>query len=286
MEQLSQLIQAAQNELDPQLKALKGITAALKTAANLAGEDGADALPMHKALLKLETAAAAINSETVNAAVAAFAAATQTALDNLAYDFAHDLREAFLARGETVKGRPPTLAIGLFIFQIDIAARKGQWFYGKEPLTRPIPLSLKGILRAYDQQTRRITNRTLDTDAFLAELYKTWEDCLSKKSRRPSKGRINIVELYAQLVLNRQSGRFWNTPARATFKDYERELFVRDLVLLRDSGRANFIVGGEERELRLGVATKSQAEQTNRSIWLPTHEMDGDYYGDLTFDPL
>lgn len=286
MEQLLQLLQAAQNELDPQLKALKDITGALKTASRLAGEGKADALPMHKALAKLEAAAAVVNSETVNAAVTAFAAVTQTALDNLAYDFAHDLREAFMARAETVTGRPPTLAIGLFIFKMDITARKGQWFYGKEPLAHPIPLSLKGILQAYDQQTRRITNRTLDVDAFLAELYKAWEDCLSKKSRRPTKGRINIVELYAQLVLNRQSSRFWNTPARATFKDYEREMFVRDLVLLRDSGRASFTIDGKERELRLGVATKSQAEQASRSIWLPTHEMDGDYYGDLTFDPL
>lgn len=281
MEQLQQLLQAAQNELDPQFKALKNVTAALKTAARLASEEKADALPMHKALAKLETAAAAVNNETVNAAVAAFAAATQTALDNLAYDFAHDLREAFTARGETVVGRPPTLSIGLLTLNIDIAARKGQWFYGKEPLTRLIPLSLKGILQAYDQQTKRIAARELDVNAFLTDLYKAWQDCMNKRTRR---GRINLIELYAQLTLNRQSNRFWNTPARATFKDYERELFVRDLVLLRDAGNPNLAVDGENYQVRLGVATKSQAEQTSRSLWLPNVNLDGDYYSDLTFE--
>ncbi len=274
MEELLSQLAAAQEELQPQFVALRTVTGALRKAASLAAADKADALPMHKALLKLEAAAEPVESETLATAVSAFATATQTALDNLAYDFAKDLREAFAARGETVAGRPPTLTVSLLTFKIDMAARKGQWFYGKEALTKPIPLSLTGIIRAYDRQAKRIVERQLDAD-FLTELQKAWQDCVDKRKQRPSGGRVNIVEVHSQLALNRQSARFWNAPSRRTFKDYERELFVRDLALVQAQGDTPF---------RLGVATKSQTEQTNRSIWLPETAVDGQYYSDITFD--
>jgi hypothetical protein len=117
-------------------------------------------------------------------------------------------------------------------------------------------------------------NRQLD-EGFVAELQKAWQDCVDKRKQRPSGGRVNIVEVYSQLILNRQNARFWNAPSRSTFKDYERELFVRDLALVRAQGDAPF---------QLGVATKSQTEQTNRSIWLPETAVDGQYYSDISFD--
>jgi hypothetical protein len=172
----------------------------------------------------------------------------------------------------------------LLTFNLDIAARKGQWLYGKEPLTRPILLSLSGIVKAYDQQMKQITGRTIDSEAFLQELYKAWQECINKRDRRPAGGRINIIETYSQVTLNRQSARFWNTPSRNTFKDYERAHFIRDLTLLWEENDPVLSVNGEERRLRLGVATKSQAEQANRSLWLPENATDGQYYSDITFD--
>ena len=274
MEEVLSQLTGAQAELEPQFKSLRTTMSALKTAARLASNDKADALPMQKALTKLEVAAAEIENETLAAAVRTFAAATQGALDDLAFDFAGDLRDEFAKRGETVHGRPPTLTVGILTFTIDIAARKGQWLYGKEPLTKPIALSLVGILKAYDRQVKRIVNRTLDEN-FVQELQKAWQDTLDKRKSRPSKGRVNVVEVYSQLTLNRQSARFWNQPSRSTFKDYERDLFVRDLALAREQNVATF---------RLGVATKNQAEQTSRSIWLPDTATDGQYYSDITFD--
>jgi hypothetical protein len=276
-------LQAAQAELEPQFRALRAAVAALNTAVPLATADVPDALPMQKALSKLETAAADVQNDTFNTAVSAFAAATQTALDNLAYEFARDLRDEFEKRGETVHGRPPTLVVNLLTLNIDIAARKGQWLYGKEPLTKPIPLSLTAILKAYEQQLKRIANRQLDPN-LLPELYKAWNDALKKRDRRPAGGRINIVETYAQLTMNRQNTRFWNAPSRATFKDYERDLFIRDLVLLREQNATTFTADGQTHQLRLGVATKSQAEQASRAIWLPENGLDGEYFSDITFE--
>ena len=90
-------------------------------------------------------------------------------------------------------------------------------------------------------------------------------------------GAINLIEVYSKLVLNRQTTRFWNAPSRSTFKDYERALFVRDLVLAQNAPAL------ENTSLRLGVATKSQAESASRSLWLPSSALDGEYYADITF---
>lgn len=284
METLVNQLEQAQADLDPQFKALRKVMSALRTATRLAAEEKADALPMHKALVKLETAAAEVENDTLDAAVNAFTAATNQALDNLAYDFAKDLRDSFADRGETVSGRPPVLAVGMLTLRIDMAARKGQWLYGKEALTRPVPLSINGIIKAYDRQAKRIAGREIKTAEYLQELYKAWDDCLQKRSRRPAGGRINIVEVHSQITLNRQTTRFWNAPSRSTFKDYDRALFARDLCILREEQVTQLTVDGKLLRLRLGVATKSQAEQANRSLWLPDDALTGEYYSDVTFD--
>ena len=280
-ELLAQLT-AAQKTLEPQLKALRAATSALQQAMKQAGEEHPDALAMHKLLAKLQQAATLVDDASLRNATTAFADATQTALDALAFHFARDLKETFAERGETVAGRPPTLVVDLLTLQIDIANRKAQWLYGKEALTRPVALSIPTIVQAYDRQRKTIVERTLDAPAFVAELYQAWTELLAKRSQRPAGGRVNLVEVYSQVVLNRQSARFWNTPSRSTFKDYERALFVRDLTLAQSAPVVE--VNGQSYRLRLGVATKNQADSASRSIWLPQDALDGDYYANLTFE--
>jgi hypothetical protein len=284
--ELVEQLQTAQKELDPQFRALRNATGALNQALKLAGQEQLDALAMQKALIKLEEVSAGLESEPLQAAVAAFAATTQQALDALAFEFAHNLRDAFEQRGQSVEGRPPTLVVGELVLTIDIAGRKAQWLYGKEALTRPLPLSINTLLQAYDQQRKTITERTPDVPAFLAELQKAWQELIDEKTRatgrKPANNRINIVETYSRLVMNRQSARFWNAPSRSTFRDYERPLFVRDLVLSQSTPAIN--LNGQSYRLRLGGASKSQAESASRSIWLPNGPLDGEYYADVTFE--
>lgn len=285
-EDLVKQLQTTQQALEPKVKALSSASSALKQAIRLAAQEKADALPMQKTLAKLEQSLAQVEAEGLHAeslqsATQSFAAETGHALDALAYEFARDLKDTFEARGERVEGRPPTLVVDPLVLQIDINARKAQWFYGKEALTRPLTLSLSAIVSAYDQQRKQIVDRKLDTEAFLRELHNAWSGLLQEKSRR----RINIVEAYSKLVLNRQSARFWNAPSRSTFKDYERPFFVRDLVLARDAD-PSVEVEGQRLRLRLAIATKSQTESTTRSIWIPTSALDGDYYSEVTFEEV
>lgn len=277
MNETLQQLQTAQQTVEPRFRALRSASSALKAAAKLAAEDKADALPMQKALLKLEQAAEQLGDEALTRATASFRAETEQALEGLAFDFAKDLKEAFEAKGLTVTGRPPTLVIDPLVLRIDIAARKAQLFYGKEPLTRPLALSINAIVKAYEQQYKQIVQRDIDPKAFLEELKTAWQQLVEQRSRMPVGGRINLIEVYSKLVLNRQSARFWNAPSRGTFKDYQRPLFVRDLVLAQNSPAF------EKYALRLGVATKSQAESASRSLWLPSSALDGEYYADITF---
>ncbi|MBI3957227.1 MAG: hypothetical protein HY328_00355 [Chloroflexi bacterium] len=291
-EELILALQAGQAETDPKFKALKAASSALIGAARLAGQEKLDALPMQKALTKLQQAAqllkaTGLEDAALDSATAAFGAATQAALDALAFQFARDLKESFEARGQVVEGRPPTLVVDWLVLQIDISARKAQWFYGKEALTKPLPLSLNGIIKAYDQQRKAILERKDESPVFLTDIYSAWNDLMTEKTekagRRPAGNRINLVETYAKLVLNRQVARFWNAPSRSTFKDYERPFFVRDLVLANETG-ATVEIDGKAYRLRLGTATKSQADNPTRSVWVPASALGGDYYSDVTFE--
>ncbi len=274
-------LQAAQSTLEPQYQALHAAVAALKRAVALASDETLDAIAMYKHLARLQEAAAALGDPALDGAVAAFAQQTRHGLDSLAFEFARDLKHVFEQRGQAVEGRPPTLVVDSLALYIDMGARKAQWFYGKEALTSPIALSINAIVKAYDQQTKSVVLRSIDVPAFMDELYKAWQDSLAKRQRPPAGKRISVVEVYSQMTLNRQSPRFWNSPARSTFKDYERAHFVRDLVLAQAAPTVE--ADGKTLHLRLGVATKSQADNPMRSIWLPQGALDGEYYSDLTF---
>jgi hypothetical protein len=273
---------AAQRAIEPQFRALSATAGALKSAIKLASDERVEALAMQKALTKLRQAAVDVPSYDVELALVAFDEATRQALDALAFEFARELKAALEARGFSVDGRPPALIVDPLVLQLDVGGRQAQWFYGKEALTRPLPLSVSALLKAHEQQRKLIAERQLDVTAFLDELQAAWRKLVDGRARRPVGGRVNLVEVYSQVVMERQSARFWNAPSRATFRDYERPLFVRDLVLARAA--PGLTVDGQGRQLRLGTATKSQADNAGRSIWLPSSALDGEYYADLTFE--
>ena len=284
--ELLQKLGDAQQALVPQFNKLRAATGTLQSAIKLASEETLDALAMQKVLTKLQEANQLLEDEGLQAATTAFATTTNSALESLAFEFARDLKHVFETRGQRVEGRPPTLVVDQLVLNIDIAKRKAQWLYGKEALISPIPLSINAILKAYDAQRKAILERKTDLNTFVGELYNAWQQMVDEKTqqggRKSGNSRVNLVEAYSKVVLNRQSARFWNAPARSTFKDYERPLFVRDLALAQSAPMTT--IDGKVQRLRLGVATKSQADSASRSIWLPSSALDGEYYSELTFE--
>ena len=282
-ELLTQL-QATHRELQPQLKALRTATSAIQRGMKVVRREKPEALAMQRALGKLQQANQQLNHAQLDATIRIFEDATSTALKNLEFDFARDLKESFEQQGEVVMGRPPTLTVGLLQLQLDSTTRKAKWFYGKEPLTRALPFSRRAILKAYHTQKQAIAHRQINKTAFLAELYQAWQELMQQRVRRPAGNRINIVEVYSKVVMNRQPRRFWNGPSRQTFNEYFRAHFVRDIVLILAS--PTLTIDGNLYCLRLGVATKSQTRQPHRAIWLPEHPVGGQYYSDLTFEEI
>ena len=219
-ELLTQL-QTAQSTLEPQYHVLHTATSVLKRAIALASDETLDAIAMHKLLARLEEAAAPLDEPSVRTAVAAFAAQTQHGLDALAFEFAHDLKEVFEHRGQTVQGRPPTLVVELAHPADRHGCAQGPVALRQGGADQTDPAVSQRVVKAYDQQNKLIVQRSIDVPAFVAELYQGWQELLAKRVKPPAGKRINLVETYSQVTLNRQSSRFWNSPARSNFKDYE-----------------------------------------------------------------
>jgi len=277
-------LQATHQELQPQLKALRTATSAIQRAMKLMRREKPEALAMQHTLGKLQQATKQLDHAGLDATTRTFEEATTTALKNLEFELARDLKNAFEQQGQIVSGRPPTLVVGLLRLQLDSRTRKAQWFYGKDALTRPLSLSPSAILNAYQTQHQAIAHRKINRTSFLLELYQAWQQLIQQRVRRPAGGRINVVEVYSQVVMNRQPRRFWNGPSRQTFKEYFRAHFVRDVVLT--TALPTLTIAGKLYRLRLGVATKSQASQPHRAIWLPEPPFGGQYYSDLTFEEV
>ncbi len=282
-ELLTQL-QVTYQELQPQLKALRNATNTIQRAIKLMNREKPEALAMQHTLGKLKQASQQVGGPRLDTVTRTFEEATIMAMKNLELEFASDLKDTFKLQGETVKGRPPILSVGLLLLHIDRTSHKARWFYGKDPLTRPLPLSQHAILKAYHTQRQAITNRKINHASFLLELYQAWQQLIEQRVRRPAGGRINVIEVYSKVVMNRQPRRFWYGPSRQRFTEYFRAHFVRDIVLT--IVLPTLTVAGNTYRLRLGIATKSQASQPSRAIWLPEPPFGGQYYSDLTFEEL
>ncbi|MEZ4630660.1 MAG: hypothetical protein R2880_08130 [Deinococcales bacterium] len=282
MSELIEALSLVQQRFEPEFKGLKSLTAALAQAKKLASQDKLDASAMQKALVKFEQGAQPFEDEGLKEALNLFKAKTEELLEALAFDFAKDLKDSFQAKGIEIEGRPPSLVVGELLLEINMASRKALWFYGKEPLSRPLALSLSSISQAYEAARKLVLERKLTPPTFSQELFQVYNQELAKRSRRPTGGRLPILEIYSQMVLARQSSRFWNTPSRATFVDYPRVLFVRDLVL--SQGHRQVSHEGSHQLWHLHGATKSQAESASRSLWLPSSALEGAYYADISFE--
>ncbi|MEZ4607522.1 MAG: hypothetical protein R2865_12190 [Deinococcales bacterium] len=51
--------------------------------------------------------------------------------------------------------------VGELLLEINMASRKALWFYGKEPLSRPLALSLSSISQAYEAALKLVPERKL-----------------------------------------------------------------------------------------------------------------------------
>src|SRR5262245_23980521 len=264
-------------DLRREVKALSGMVAALKDAlAALRGEI--------VDVVKLGHAYGALNGvKTPDPALVALLPAIDQELQQAQYAlgdaFGLALRHALEAQGISMFGRPPRFEIGRFEIAANFVNRTASISYGKDLITRRVPLSVEAVIKAYQRDAKAVQGRNEDGDRWIAQFYSAWEN--ARRRRGASEKRANIVDCYFELLLLRQPKAFRSTPGKSSLVDYSRAQFAYDF----------FEFTNQQRRAYNGLyvaahgATKSQTDNPERSFWIVEGETPhaGRYIGDVEF---
>jgi hypothetical protein len=261
-----------------EVKLLTAQSAALKDAAAALSGEIVDVIKLGHAIAALKA------GKLPDPAVAALLPQLDEELEQgqraLGDTFGVALRHALAERGVELAGRPPRFEIGPFELAADFVSRGAALSYGKTLVVRRVPLSVEAVVRTYEREAKLITGRGEDGAKWIEQLHTAWETV--RRRRGGAEPRANIVECYYELVLLRQPKVFRSTPSKHAFVDYSRAQFAFDF----------FEFTGRRPQLHQGlrafglVATKSQADSAERSIWIVEGDSphDGRYIADVKFD--
>lgn len=266
-------------DLRRELKQLTTLNTALKDALAALRAESLDVVKLGHASSALQ------NSKIQDAALAALLPDLAQELEegqrSLGATFGLALRHALEAQGLELGGRPPRFELGRFEIEADFVNRHAALSYGKNLISKRIPLSVEAVLKAYQRESKAIMGRNEDGPRWMEMLYTAWETV--RRKRVTTESRVPIVECYLELVLLRQAKAFRSAPTKHAFADYSRAQFAYDF---------NQFTSQEPPLLSKGmrafasVATKSQTDNPERSIWIVTGSSphDGNYFADLKFD--
>ncbi|HRE48533.1 MAG TPA: hypothetical protein PLD47_12480, partial [Aggregatilineales bacterium] len=193
--------------------------------------------------------------------------------------FGAALRDALAEKGLELGGRPPTMTIGRFEISVDFIKRKATLSYGKEVVAKGLPLSVDGLIKAYEREQKAIINRPEDGTTWIRHLYEAWNTVRGR--REGADLRANIVECYFEMVLLRQAKTFRAVPSKHSFVDYTRAQFAYDL----DRYLAHQPLAYKGFQAVIHVAIKANTDNAERSVWVVSGNAphDGRYVGDLVF---
>lgn len=271
-------IDPIQPELRRTVKQLAVLTVALKDALVALDGEAVDVIRLGRAHQALQ------NSKVQDAALADVLPQIEQELNQaqraLGDTFGLALRHALEQQGLALKGRPPRFEIGRFDLAADFVNRSAVLSYGKIPLNKRVPLSVASVIAAYEREQKAISGRTEDGSRWIEHLYTAWETV--RRKRGMSEPRASIVECFYEMVLLRQSRAFRSAPSKNSFVDYSRAQFAYDFFAFTNQQALQY---NGLRPFGL-VATKSQAESADRSIWIVEGETphDGRYIADVKFD--
>jgi len=267
-----------QPALRREIKLLTAQTTALKDAANALRGEAVDVVKLGHAVAALE--ASKLKDPAVTALLPQLAHELAQGQQALGATFGLALRHALAERGITLGGRPPRFELGPFELVADFVSRAATLSYGKNLVVGRIPLSVEAVLKAYDREVNIITGRAENGVEWLKLLHTAWE--VVRARRGDGDVRANIVECYYELTLLRQARTFRFAPSKHTFVDYSRAQFAYDFYQFTHHNKVRY------QGLRAfgTVATKSQTDNPERSIWIVTGDNPhlGDYIADVKFD--
>jgi hypothetical protein len=264
-------------DLRREVKALSGLVATLKdTLAALRGEI--------VDVVKLGHAYDALNAvKTPDPALRTLLPALDQELQQAQYalgdTFGLALRHALAELGISMFGRPPRFEIGRFEIVANFVTRSASISYGKDLITRRVPLSIEAVIKAYQRDAKAVLGRNEDGDRWVAQFYTAWEN--ARRRRGTTEKRVNIVDCYFDLLLLRQPKTFRAAPSKSSLVDYSRAQFAHDFFEFTNQQRRSY----NGMHVAAHSATKSQAENLEKSFWIVEGDTPhaGRYIADVEF---
>jgi len=271
-------IDPLQPSLRREIKTLTKQAVALRDAASALRGEAVDVVKLGHALSALQ--AAKIQDQALAALLPQLEHELKQGQQALGHTFGLALRHALAERGIELGGRPPRFEIGPWALDANFVGRSASLSYGKNLIVKRLPLSVEAVLRVYERANKAVAGRDEDGVRWIEQLYSAWETV--RRRRDNAEPRANIVECYYELVMLRQSRSFRSEPTKAGFVEYSRAQFAYDFqafTVRRPVQHAGLHAYGL-------VATKSQAGNDERSIWIVEGDNphDGRYIADIKFD--
>jgi hypothetical protein len=276
------LARAREETVDPlapdlrrEIKSLAALIAALKECSTALRAEPVDVVRLDKALAVLQGS----TEQPVLDAVPELQNELDLAQRALGDEFGQRLRAALTAQGVSIGGRPPKFEIGRFELEANFARRFSVLRYGKDVVAPHVPITVEATIKAYQSALKAIQGRTQDGAAWLAQLHEAYQ--IARRKRNIQSDRINIVDVYLEMVLLRQGRAFASEPSKRTFTDYSRPQFIHDFYEYTSRQRLAY----QGQVVKVHSATKSQTDSSAKSMWIVEGDSpyDGHFYADIQF---
>ena len=142
----------------------------------------------------------------------------------------------------SLEGRFPSYVLAGFL-QVIVEQAKGICRVGGKTIKS---LMLESIAPTILESLKSEAERPFEISSFLQELYKAYERVIKLKGLNIGQP-AQILDVFSELVLVKQSPTFRKTPIKSNFLEYTRELFSHDLA--RVSAVGSNVINGKRLEL-------------------------------------
>lgn len=262
-------------DLRREVKGLAALVAALKDCTTALRAEPVDVVRLDKALAALQ----ASKEPGVAEVIPDLQSELDLAQRALGDEFGQKLRGALAEIGVSIGGRPPKFEIGRFELDANFAKRAAVLRYGKDIVAPHVSITVDATIKAYQAAVKALQGRKVDGAEWMAQLYDAYQNV--RRKRGIDGDRVNIVDVYVELVILRQGRAFGIEPSKRTFSDYSRAQFIYDFYEFTSRQR----LAHRGQVARVYASTKSQTDSPAKSMWIVEGDSpyDGHFYSDMQF---
>lgn len=170
--------------------------------------------------------------------------------------------EAAGRRYQRLGDSPPELLIAPFTAVLDLDSMEARVHYAREELVTT-RAAAADIMKAIEQQEKRLGQRQQPPDQVLAQLYAAYLGVLGQSGGRLG-DRIELLDVLPLMAIAQQSARWLASPVHERYRSYPRARFLWDLARLR----ATRTLEHDGARLELGTATGDSTRTPARVFFI------------------